>query len=238
MIYALMITLLTAFLLIIFKYYTYAAALLGLGILITLFSNRANKSAKVNKSDEENNIVLTSTALRKHPISVLIQSRSITGNFLVSKSFIDSMIKSAGDSGLPSDYALMNIEFLKRNMILKEINCEDNITSYFKYAFDNNHMLIFSEEKASENLLKIFKVKSINLGILLADNKQYKKGEYVHYVVIKNQQNEVQGVITENVHVFLKSSRAVHGNIYRGRIENVLQIKDKTELILEDDNEN
>ncbi len=213
-----------------------AISCLCVSIVFVLFHKKKNGKTAIAEQTI-NKYVLTSNVLRMHRISDIIDCGLLDGHFLISKVFINKLLETDSKDILNNDYSMENIEYSKRNDLIMEIPIEDNITSYFKYAFENSCTIVITKEKAANNLFKIFKVKSINLEYLSSENNRFKQGKNIHYVITKKNKNKYEGYHTSNVKIFLNSNKNISYGIKYGKINNVLKIKNDTSLIMEDDND-
>ncbi len=210
---------------------------LCVSIIFILFYYRKHRRTIIEEQTV-NEYVLTSNVLRMHRIADLVDSGLLEGHFLISKAFISKLLEISSKDILNSDYSIENIEYLKRKNIMKEISIEDNISLYFKYAFEHSCIIIITKEKAANNLFKIFKVESINLEYLNIENDRFKQGKSIYYIITKKDKNKYEGYHTNNVKIFLNSNKKIPYGIKYGKISNVLKIKNETSLIMEDDNDN
>ena len=210
---------------------------LCISFVLMLFCHRKREKITVEEQMIKE-YVLTSNALKMHRISDLVESGLLNGIFLISKAFINKLLEIDNKDILNNDYSIENIEYLKRINMIKEISIEDNISLYFKYAFEHSCIIIITKEKAANNLFKIFKVKSINLEYLNFENDEFKQGKSIHYIITKKDKNKYEGYHTSNVKIFLNSNKKLSYGIKFGKISNVLKIKNETSLLMEDDNDN
>lgn len=219
-------------------YYIIALVILAVSNVLLILTGIKGKKKKEGRTEKKyEGFVITTDALKNHRIEALNESGVLTGKFMISKTLLDGLIKDFNRSKLTKDHAFENIEYLKRKNQLLEINVEDNISAYFKYAYEHNQTLLYSGEKAALNLLKIFKAKSINLGVLLSRNMDYTPGDKITYIVTGHNKGEIEGKTLGGADVFIKGSHQKYGQIYSGIVKNVLNVKGKTRLIAEGDNE-
>jgi len=223
---------------VILKLYIPAVILLSAAIIIQLFSGRREIKKKIVKYDSGKDYVLSYRALADRNLIHLIKSGIISGKFIVS---IEMMIniRDSNDDTTESNTARESLDFLKRNDLIKPENIKPNITSLFKYAFDNSCIMIISGEKGATGISGIFNVKFINLdNIRISKSEKHSAGSRVDFIVTDADGDVFEGfVVNKDVKTFTKSDRLVTGRIYSGIVKNVLDIKGKLKLIIGTDNE-
>lgn len=237
MIYGVLAMIAVSLVLTVMHYYIFAIAVLALSNVILIMAGLRVKSKKVQTKIKEEGFVITTEALKNHRIESLNESGVLTGKFMISKNYLDMLIKEYDPRKMTKNHAIENIEYLKRKNQLMEINVENNISAYFKYAYEHNETLLYSGEKAAVNLLKIFKVKSINLSILLNRDMHYAPGDRISYIVTGKKDDEINAKALSGADVFVKASNKKEGCTYTGIVHNVLNVKGRTHLIAGDEDE-
>ena len=187
------------------------------GIYILFLNKKSTKS-------ENRKYIFTYNAIMNERLNKIIESGIISGDFYLSNRIISE--KRNGIENLSLRNVLYeNLSSLKRKGKLMYVNSGSGISEILSYAYKNDCIVVFANEKISKKILQMFSIKVIDLELLRGrESMTYKKGDIVSINVTSKVEDGFWGTVNHNERVFLKDLTLSENSVIEGEVENILDI--------------